>query len=302
MSLDNPMSSVTKIFCATDLSQPADEAIRQADEWARYYAAALTFFHALPSPLHSHPLLAQSQAGLPALQRAAFDTLSKRVGELSRTERAELSVEVVEEAPYAAIVERAEQIGAGLVVVGSRGASGLVRQLLGGVAERVVRYAHSPVLTARAAPKTGRVLAATDLSDPSLPAIAAAADVVRRSGAQLSVVHCLDLMPIGLSAPPGAPLAYPVLNETQTAEIRRDAEQRLNAAMAGAGVSGEALVVEGAAVSSVLRVAEELEAELLVVGCRGRSGLSRVVLGSVAEALVRLAPCPVLAVRLHSEA
>ena len=67
--------------------------------------------------------------------------------------------------------------------------------------------------------------------------------------------------------------------------------------MARVGAEGEALVVDGGAVSGIVRTVDEQQADLLIVGTHGRTGLPRILLGSVAEQLVRLASCSVLVVR-----
>ena len=63
------------------------------------------------------------------------------------------------------------------------------------------------------------------------------------------------------------------------------------------GAEGEPLVVDGEAVAGLIRAVEEQQPDLLVVGTHGRTGISRLLLGSVAEKLVRLADCSVLVVR-----
>jgi nucleotide-binding universal stress UspA family protein len=67
--------------------------------------------------------------------------------------------------------------------------------------------------------------------------------------------------------------------------------------MRGAGGSGEALALDGEVVPTIVRTVEQQQAGLLVVGTHGRTGLSRVLLGSVAEQLLQLADCSVLVVR-----
>jgi nucleotide-binding universal stress UspA family protein len=85
--------------------------------------------------------------------------------------------------------EVAEEIGADLIVLGARGATGLKRLLLGSTAEEVLRHAHCPVLVTRWPASSGPVVAATDFSDPALPAITAAATAASRMGAPLAFVH-----------------------------------------------------------------------------------------------------------------
>jgi nucleotide-binding universal stress UspA family protein len=73
----------------------------------------------------------------------------------------------------------------------------------------------------------------------------------------------------------------------------------LDRAIAEAGAEGESRVVEGSAATEIVHLATELDAQLLVVGTQGRTGLARLALGSVAERVIRHASCSVLAAR-HS--
>ncbi len=202
--------------------------------------------------------------------------------------------------PYAEIIRRAEAWKADLVVVGSQGATGLPRLLLGSVAERVVRHAHCQVLVARPGKARGVVMAATDLSDPSLPAVSAGAAEAKRMHSRFVLAHAMDFSGIGLMAAASAPFgSAPVLPSADTVRETRSAfEGTLRDIVAKLAVEAESIVLEGSPAAIIAQHAADIGAELLVVGTHGRTGLSRVALGSVAERLVRLAPCSVLVVRL----
>jgi len=89
------------------------------------------------------------------------------------------------------IVRRADEWRADLIAVGSHGRTGLRRLLLGSVADQIVRAASCAVLVARAE-RQGVILAATDLTDPALPAIEAAAHEAKRRGRKLVVMHAME--------------------------------------------------------------------------------------------------------------
>ena len=293
-----------KILVAHDLSDSADEALRQGAEWARSEGATLGVIYVGPELPGLAPFL--QEATVQALTDAA--TYKKRLDEMlrARTERvlgsAATPFEALVETGSAAarIVDSAERWAADLLVVGSVGASGLKRLLIGSVAERVMRYAHCPVLVVRPTAPSGKVLAATDLSDLSLPAIRAGADEARRRGARLQVIHVIDFSPASWASAAGGPfgIAIPVPAQAARAEHAETLGKMLDETLERLGVEGEAQVEFGGAAAEVLRTAESLPAELLVVGSRGRTGLARIAIGSVAEAIVRGAPCSVLVVRL----
>lgn len=293
-----------RILCATDLSEAADVAIREADAWARAEGGELVALHVIADPLAGHPLLPllrpQPYADLPALARIAAETVTRRVAEVSGRPTAEFRVIVESGAPQARVPEVAEAEGADLIVVGHHGSTGLKRLLLGRVAETIVRHAHCPVLVARPGPAGGRVLAATDFSDPALPALAAAARAAARGGT-LTLLHSLDLPP-AIPTLEGTGLGVPVvvpLSQDDKQRLRAATDEKLRTALDKLGARGDTWVSEGPADAAILDAADELQASLIVVGTVGRAGVRRMLLGSVAESVVRHAGCPVLVVRLH---
>lgn len=150
-----------RVLVATDLSEPADEALRQAATLAGI-DGALAALHVLPSLQSLSALFPQRQTPetlkVGQIIARAADAVRERVAGFAGRD-AEIFVE--QGTPYAEIVRRAEAWKADIVVVGSHGQSGLER-VFGGVAERVVRYAHCRVLVARKTSAHGWVLAATD--------------------------------------------------------------------------------------------------------------------------------------------
>jgi len=293
------------VFVATDLSEPSNEAIRQAHRRAEAADATLVVCHIVPNLLRSNMLFPQrymEQAEAQAeLNRRAQQALVERTCEVTGRDPAAFRPIVDDGTAYSRIIEHAEEAGADLIVVGDRGATGLTRVLLGSVAERVIRYAHAPVLVARAAASTGKVLVATDLSDPSLPALTAAAREAVRKDVQVTALHCIE--PVGVVAAPEYGIAWaPEVNQRIVKDAREGAEQQLAAASQRFDLQAKCRVVEGFPAATILSIAEELQAELIVIGTRGNTGLKRVLLGSVAEAVVRHAACSVLVVRLAEDA
>lgn len=295
------MSEIRRILCASDLSEGADEAIRQAAAFAGARKAALEILHVVANPLSQSPALAHLAARDDA--RAAFDAASEkarkeltaRVASLTKGVAGTPEIHVEEGEPYAAIVSRAAETGADLVVVGGSGASGLRGQRLGDVAEKVVRHARGSVLVARRSPPSARILAGTDLSDPSLPALTAAADEARHRGARLTVAHVVD--PEKAMGSEIFATVMALFSEDFMSELGNAAKGKLAEALERLGLEADAVVEHGAAGASILRLAEELPAELVVIGNAGSTNLASVLVGSVAETIVRWAPCAVLVVR-----
>jgi len=298
------MSLGDVVLVATDLSESADEAIRLGHAYAEKAGGKLVVCHIVHEALHAAPLFPQTvqadtEAVIQAESRAA-EAVEDRVKAVIGSEDAAFDVRVESGSADAEILRIAEEIKATLVVTGSRGLTGIARLLLGNVAERIVRYAHCPVLVARAHTQTNKIVAATDLSDLSTPAVDLAGKVAASKGASLLVLHSLDIFPapaFGFTVPFGG---TPVIPPPELVDrMREAADGVLGGMLERFSIKAEHRVAEGDAATAVLRAAEQFDADLVVVATHGRTGLARVALGSVAEKIVRGAHCSVLVARSH---
>lgn len=143
-----------------------------------------------------------------------------------------------------------------------------------------------------------RILHATDFSRASRPALAKAIALARQNRAPLTIVHALPplIVPIGGEIAYVPPKTYEAIDEASRQHARRQLAALAGRARA-AGVRATALLLDGAPHEQIPRAIRRARADLAVIGTHGRSGLAKVLLGSVAERIVRLAPCPVLTVR-----
>lgn len=142
-----------------------------------------------------------------------------------------------------------------------------------------------------------RILHPTDFSRASAPAFRRAVALARACRAPLVVLHVMTPPSpfIGEGTPPSSYAELLIL-------ARRSAKRRLAAVLARARrgrVRARAIFVEGLPAERILRAARRARADLIVMGTHGRTGLSRVFMGSVAERVVRESPCAVLTVRAH---
>jgi len=138
-----------------------------------------------------------------------------------------------------------------------------------------------------------RILCATDFSDTAEAAWAAACELARSHRAELVLVHVFTAFPV---YPEVAGPEVARLWEEQRAWVERALSDRVAAAAAG-GLSARWVLKTGAAAESIIEAATETQADLVVVGTHGLTGLTRLFIGSVAERVVRLAPCAVLTVK-----
>ena len=147
------------------------------------------------------------------------------------------------------------------------------------------------------APGFRTILVSTDFSDYGDAAVSHALRLGEDPGARVLIVHVLDAYP---TPNPLYAHYYPMPTPEQTRQAEARAQEalraRIPAELRGSG-RVETLVVHGVPASEILRIAEEQKASLIVIATRGRSGLLRLALGSVAARVIRVAPCPVLVVR-----
>jgi len=137
-----------------------------------------------------------------------------------------------------------------------------------------------------------KILCPVDFSEPSREAMHAAADMARKLEASLTLLHVVSLPTAGL---PEATFALPAGDVASKVEATLE-EWRKEALSLGVHVVHIQTTV-GTPYEEIVRIAREQGYGLIVIGTHGRTGLDHLLLGSVAEKVVRRAPCPVLTVR-----
>lgn len=141
-----------------------------------------------------------------------------------------------------------------------------------------------------------RLLVALDGSEAAAHAVDLTADLADALRAEVALVHVVDPK-LAVRPEGGVPAA------TLLFELQRDGRQLLSTAVARLHTSPPPwqFLGEGKPADEIIKAAREWDAQLIVVGTHGRSGLQRVLMGSTAEAVVRHAPCPVLVARVGSK-
>jgi universal stress protein A len=149
-----------------------------------------------------------------------------------------------------------------------------------------------------------RILVATDFSDCSRVAVDYAVNFAERLGADVHIVHVFE-RPVYFEVGVAHSLQLRHNVDEWMRDLKQDAAKQLDALAAevrGKKPGTQTSLREGLPVDELLKAATEISADLIVLGTHGRTGLPHVVLGSVAERVVRGAPCPVLTVRLAAGA
>jgi nucleotide-binding universal stress UspA family protein len=224
--------------------------------------------------------------------------LERLAGPLGR-EGMEIQEATVRGRPATVIIDQAHELGADLIVVGSRGRGPLAAILLGSVSAEVADQAPCPVLVTRS-DRIARLLVATDGSDVAraIPQLLGKWGVFRGTPADALSVAPSQERTFELLADIQTPGAYRFADDRQDVIDRHrrfadEAAERLGAA----GIPAASAVLAGDAAHEVIGAAQRFGSDLIVTGSRGLHGLQSVFLGSVARNVVMHAPCSVLVVR-----
>ena len=295
---------IKRILFATDFSRWARRAEDFACALACSWRASLTVLSVAEFPPGLNPDYPVNQQYLADLLKNASSQLVDLKG---RAERRGIAVttRVATGIPSEEVITAARAEDSDLIVVGTRGKTGLANVLLVSTAERVIRGAPCPVLTVRmeqaetenegalSRPVTlERILVPVDFSDCSLDALEYASVVAQQAKASLMLLHVLEPVSYGLDFTLGHSRTREQVRETWTKRL-----EELASSLIVTQVPVESQLRGGHPADSILDSAKTLPCDLIVMGTHGRRGISHAFSGSVAEAVLRKALCPVLTVR-----
>jgi nucleotide-binding universal stress UspA family protein len=295
---------IKRILLATDFSRWAQRAEDYACALACSWKASLTVLSVAEFPPGLNPDYLVNQQYLADLLKHASAELVDLKGRAERR-GIEVTTRVATGIPSEEVISVARAEDSDLIVVGTRGKTGLAHILLGSTAERVIRGAPCPVLSVRtdsadiedervlARPvRLERILVPVDFSDCSLDALEYAVVVAQQAKASLMLVHVLEPVSYGLDF---------TLSHIRTRDqVRESWTKRLKGLTSSHQHSHVAMEFQlrgGLPADSILDSAQTLPCDLIVMGTHGRRGISHALSGSVAEAVLRKSHCPVIAVR-----
>lgn len=300
------MIRIAKILFPMDFSDGAKQAFPVAIELARKYQAELHLLHVIAFPRDGPLDVAFYVPDEVKVRDLLESTAQKAMDEELKQQKIEgLTIRTecqVANNPGAVILDKADANDFDLIVLGTHGRRGLKRVFLGSVAEQVVRRAACPVLTVcerleRQPPLRiwRRILVPVDFSDHSRQALVHAKSIAASTGARLLLLHVME--------PQRHPTYYcshPKLLEKVDRRHRvlaAESLKRVNDEAKGPDVDVDAYALPGHDVQTIVDFAKDQKSDLIVQASHGRTGLKRFLLGSVAEKVVRHAPCPVLTVK-----
>ncbi len=293
-------SLIKRILFATDFSTCAERALGYALTLTDLWKSELTVMTVLELYPGMDPDYTVNKMYLDHLrdegtrQLASLETRVKAAGRAIAT-RIDVGI------PSQCVQAVAEEIGADLLVVGTHGRTGLDHVLVGSTAERVVRIAPCPVLAVKADkgaapasqnPTIKRIVVPIDLSTCSLDALEYAVQFAKPLGASVTILHAMEPVAYGLD--------FSFSHAKEWKEQRAYLEKRLTvltACLTAHGLQADYALKPGLPADSITSYVTAQGYDLMIMGTHGRRGLSHVLLGSIAGAMLRHAPCPVLTVR-----
>ncbi len=271
-----PDTTFERILLCTDCSEYSEGAVREAISIAKSCKSKLYVI----SVVEANPEFEAYAPGL--VEKIEKDTRRHLEGIKERAEKDGVTCETIThegEDPYRYIVKEASGLKADLIVMGRHGRTGLKRLMMGSVTARVIGHSECNVLVVpRAAELTCRkILIATDGSEFSDKAVREALNIASACGSEVVIVSVASSD-----------------SEVREAEgFVREAGEK--AEKKGLKVTTGTPV--GTVYEKIIDVAEKEKVDLIIVGSHGRTGLKRLLMGSVAERVIGHAPCTVLVVK-----
>ncbi len=286
------------VLAATDLGPSGADVLRAAAALASAAGAGLHVIHAFDLDLAAYPEAGAARHTFQGRIAAAEEMLAAQVREALPGGADAASRLVVIFVAHRAILERAREVRADVVVLGPHRGSSVEDRVLGTTADRVIRSARCPCLVVRAPLHLPlrRVVVPLDLSDPARGALetalawtdaVGARDPGGAPGTEVDVVHVVPR----LFESEGLPVNHASIGP----RLHADVERALAAQQLPTPVREE-LVWGDDAAEEIVRYAGERRADLLVLATHGHGAVKRALIGSTASAVAQRAGCPVLLV------
>jgi nucleotide-binding universal stress UspA family protein len=270
---------------------------------ARWYKAEITALHVFTVPLPYGPTPGMAET-YPSFALPKPDEIAEDIRRFyGPGGHCPATVMVVEGTPSTEIVRYAERLPADLLMMATHGRGGFERLFLGSVTEKVLRSTRVPVLTVPPSVKGVEtvvyktILCPTEFSDPSIRALEYALTLAKGTDARLVLLHVIEGFldherPITEASHFSVPEYY--------RHLENEARSRLASALpaeARVWCTPEQRVMFGRAYRVILQVAEEANADVIVMGVHGKGALNRRLVGSTTHHVIREAHCPVLTLR-----
>jgi len=283
------MGRYKKILIAIDGSETSLHALRESLKLATNEKSWITVVSVVPHYTGDLDLVAVGNI-IASMRKPCEDALSK-AREIAEMERALIKTVCEEGEPYERIIDLADAESCDLIVMGRRGLRRLERVLVGSVTAKVIGYSRTDVLVVPrdTAIWWQKILLTTDGSKYSIAATRRAIDFAKSYGGELKAVSVVDVPAEFYGEAPQIVDDMIKKAKSYVEEVRKQAEIE--------GVRTETYVREGESYLAITDLARKQDINTIVIGSHGRTGLRRLLMGSVTEKVIGHAPCPVLVVK-----
>jgi nucleotide-binding universal stress UspA family protein len=283
------MSKYRKILVAIDGSETSIHALKESFKLAANEKSWITVVAVAPP--YQGDLDMVGVGNLLDLMRKPADDALAAAKQAASEGRALIKTVLEEGETHEKILDLADSENCDLIMMGRRGLKRFERTLVGSATARVIGYSHGDVLVVPRDTTVGwgKVLVATDGSVRSAIAVDHAINFAKSYGGELMILSVVDMPDELYGEAPGL-----------VEDLGRKARSYVDAAGTKAeaeGIKAETFVQEAEAFRAIIDIAEEKKADTIVMGSHGRTGLRRLLMGSVTEKVIGHAPCPVLVVK-----
>ncbi len=290
-----PVVNTEKLLLATDGSQFSEGAIREAIRLAKKCSSKLSIL----SVIETNP---EYETIAPQLLEKAEKSAQEHLGsvkEQAKKEGVDCTTSILEgEDSFNYISEEAAKNKISMIIMGRRGRTGLKRLMMGSTTARVIGHAPCNVLVV---PRAARVefkniLVATDGSRYATAAASEAIGIAKKNNSRLvvlAVVPSESMQPMDIVH---SQMSRDVIAESEMKEAEKNAKTVKEAAQKE-GVAVEAFTMGGKPSDAIVQTAKEKNVDVIMLGSHGKTGIDKLLMGSVAERVIVLSSCAVLVVK-----
>jgi nucleotide-binding universal stress UspA family protein len=290
-----PVVNTERLLLSTDGSEFSEGAVREAIRLAKRCSSRLSAISVIETNPEYETIAPQL---LEKTEKAAWAHLES-VKERAKKEGVDCEISIVEgEDSYRYITDEAVKRKSSMIIMGRRGRTGLKRLMMGSTTARVIGHAPCNVLVVPRAAKVDfkSILVATDGSLHAAAAASEAIGIAKKNKSRLTVVAVAApeaMTPMDIES---VEMQRSLIAEKELTGAERNAKDAKAAALKE-GVAVEAFVLSGKPTDAIIQIAKEKGADLVVLGSHGRTGIEKLLMGSVTERVIVLSACAVLVVK-----
>jgi hypothetical protein len=287
-----PIVNTERLLLATESSEFSEGAIREAIRMAKRCSSKLTAI----SVIETNPEFESTAPQVLEKMEKEVRSHLNNVQERAKQEGVACEIAVHEgEDSYKYIVDEAVSQKSTMIIMGRRGKKGFRRLVMGSTTSWTIGHAPCSVLVVprNAQVEFKSIVVATDGSPHSAAAASEAIGIAKRNSAKLTVIA---VVPADIATP--ADIDFATIQREKLADQEMQVAEKnariVKEAAQKAGVDAQAFVMSGKPADAIMEIAKDKAADLVVVGSHGRTGLDRLLMGSVAERVIVLSSCAVL--------